>query len=91
MPYKAPPNEVTLSYNRNAAQVLGNVPLPRTVLTGSLVTVSSGISLIAVIDGRLQPFRDWNTVSDGTGQTYHYGDTFNLYEDTTLYAQYGLA
>lgn len=31
-------------------------------------------------------FASWNTKADGTGVSYDAGDTFNIFEDTTLYA-----
>ena len=33
-------------------------------------------------------FVGWNTKADGTGTPYAVGDTFNIYEDTILYAQW---
>ena len=33
-------------------------------------------------------FKGWNTKADGTGESYSAKDTFNITEDTTLYAQW---
>jgi uncharacterized repeat protein (TIGR02543 family) len=54
--------------------------------SGSSVTIlgnsgSLGISGVAVFAG-------WNTAADGTGTKYVGGNTFNITQNTTLYAQY---
>ncbi|WP_316557134.1 InlB B-repeat-containing protein [Methanimicrococcus hongohii] len=72
-----------VTYHKNGAS--GDVPLDGNgYASGDTVTVLS--------KGNLQmqgyTFQNWNTKIDGSGTTYSSGSTFDIYEDTDLYAQW---
>lgn len=80
----------TITYNANSSQyqtgvTSGTVPTPTTVAQGT-VTVAANSGNLA---RQGFTFAGWNTLANGTGQTYAAGSgTFNLTGDITLYAKW---
>lgn len=74
----------TVTYNGNTSTA-GNVPVDSTqYLTTEVVTVIGNMGYLAK-DG--YAFIGWNTAADGSGVTYHPGDTFAIaLADVVLYA-----
>ena len=76
-----PVEQVTLTYNGNGGE--GNAPEAQTVDKDSSVTIAANTFSR---DG--YTFTGWNTQADGKGTAYTAGETINLSENTTLYAQW---
>ncbi len=74
----------TVTYDRNGATV-GTVPIDNTkyVKTGAVRVLGRG-DLAKTGCG----FVGWNTMADGTGVSYHYGDTLKITDNIILYAQW---
>lgn len=73
-----------LTYNANRSNG-GSVPPQETYMPNSEATVSGNVGEL-VKNGRI--FDGWNTKADGSGETYREGDTFEIAQDTTLYANW---
>lgn len=72
--------EYNVSYNANGGT--GTMTDSTDYSGGDLVTVKA--STLTAPTGSV--FASWNTRADGTGVSYDAGDTFAIYENTTLYA-----
>ena len=74
-----------LSYNANGG-TSGTVPAGNMFITaGTEVTVSGNTGNVEKTG---YTFNGWNTKNDGTGTAYTADDTFGIYNDTILYAQW---
>ncbi len=83
--YEKTNQKYTVTYNSNGAES-GTVPTDATNYTdGASVTVAGNTGNLAKT-GYI--FNGWNTTADGTGTKYSAGDTFNISENTTLYAEW---
>lgn len=78
----------TVTYNSNGA-TSGSVPVDSDspYSSGSLVEVLGNTGTLVKTG---YTFDDWNTSSEGTGTSYSAGDTFNISDNTILYAQWDL-
>ena len=76
--------KAVLTYHGNGFNS-GAVPSQETYMPNSEVTVSGNTGEL-VKKGRI--FDGWNTKADGSGETYREGDTFEIVQDTTLYAMW---
>ena len=86
--FKQVTSTFTVSYDGNGATG-GEVPDSVTDLKeNATVTVSDPGSLTRELDGDSYVFTEWNTLPDGTGTSYNPGDTINVTDDITLYAQW---
>jgi hypothetical protein len=83
-----PPPTYTVTYDGNDS-TSGDVPVDAAEYEqGKSVTVLGNSGGLAKSDPS-GPFRDWNTAADGSGDSYHLGDTLLMGgEDLTLYARY---
>jgi hypothetical protein len=88
-PTPTPSGTYTLTYLGNG-NTSGNVPVlgPTIYNSGTSVTIlgNSGSPVLAKTGGF--QFGGWNTSADGSGTNYVGGNTFNITQDTTLYAQW---
>ncbi len=70
----------------------GNDHTSGTVPTDSVSPYAYGATVTVLGEGDLvrtgHKFDGWNTAADGSGSSYDPGDTFPIYADTTLYAQW---
>ena len=78
-------NTYTVTYDGNT-NTDGSAPTDSysPYVSGSTVTVLGQGTLVKTDN----VFSGWNTDSDGNGTSYDEGDTFNISENTTLYAQW---
>lgn len=74
----------TVTYDGNGAN-FGTTPAGDAGVSNDLITIIDNTGSLARTG---YTFAGWNTAADGTGTTYLAGDTFNIAEDTTLYAQW---
>ena len=75
----------TVSYDKNSASATGEMTDSSSPYdAGSTVTVMA--STFTPPEGKV--FGAWNTMADGTGLSYDASDTFVIYDNTTLYAQW---
>jgi uncharacterized repeat protein (TIGR02543 family) len=93
-PAPVPPSgTVTLTYNGNESTG-GNVPAGVTSYAGgSSVTILGNSGLLVKLGTppsilTNSQFGGWNTAANGSGTNYVGGDTFNITQNTTLYAQW---
>ena len=78
-------NYYEVTYDANAKDTTGKVPSDtKEYVKDDKVTVLDSGDLSK--EGYI--FKGWNTKADGTGESYSAKDTFNITEDTTLYAQW---
>ncbi|MCL2444204.1 MAG: SUMF1/EgtB/PvdO family nonheme iron enzyme [Treponema sp.] len=80
-----PVETYTVTYDDNGSDS-GNVPVDDNspYSRGTTVTVLSNTDLVKAD----HDFIGWNTEENGTGEPYAGGDTFEITEDTVLYAQW---
>ncbi len=78
----------TITYNGNT-NTSGNVPIDGSspYTSGSNVTVL-GNSGSPVLENSGFTFAGWNTIANGSGISFSLGNTFTVYANTTLYAQW---
>ncbi len=83
------PLTYTVTYNVNAAAGgLGTAPTdPTSYPSGATVTVLHATSSMEHSDSTYA-FAGWNTMPDGSGETYLPESTFDITKDTTLYAMW---
>ena len=77
-----PGYELYVTYAANGGR--GDVSDSNEYIAGDRITVQPGDGLER--DG--YRFQGWNTKADGTGTAYRAGDTFQITDDVTLYAQW---
>ena len=83
--YSSGPVTYTVTYNANDA-TSGSVPTDATAYTsGATVTVKDNTGYLAKTGNA---FSGWNTKADGTGIDRAVGSTFNISDNTTLYAKW---
>ena len=77
----------TVTYDANGADAISNtVPVDsNSYVSNALVTVLERPNDLNRVG---YSFDGWNTKADGSGTTYLAGQTFNITEDTTLYAKW---
>ncbi len=81
--FSATANEYTVTYNANATGATGTTADNNTYTPGATVTVlENGFTYAG------HTFTGWNTQQDGSGKAYQPNETFEIEEDTTLYAQW---
>jgi uncharacterized repeat protein (TIGR02543 family) len=80
--------DYTLTYNGNGGT--GSEPALTTEYTSGTPVTVLGNSGPLTKPG-VAVFAGWNTAADGTGSNYVGGDTFNITQNTTLYAQWIVA
>lgn len=73
----------TVKYDANAEDATGSVTDDNTYKYGATVTV-----LENGFEREGYEFTGWNTQQDGSGKAYQPNETFEIEEDTTLYAQW---
>ena len=75
----------TVAYDKNSTDATGTMTDSSSpYAAGSTVTVLA--STFTPPEGKV--FGSWNTMADGTGVSYDASDTFAIYDNTTLYAQW---
>lgn len=75
----------TVAYDKNSADATGTMTDSSSpYAAGTEVTVLA--STFTPPEGKV--FGSWNTMADGTGVAYDASDTFAIYDNTTLYAQW---
>ena len=75
-----------VTYNKNSASATGSVPTDSNDYAyNAEVTVKGNTGSLALSNHR---FGGWNKKADGSGSHYVSGDTFNITEQTTLYAEW---
>ena len=63
----------------------------RTPCNKATVIRLSGNPYEYIQNGKIYSFVEWNTHPDGSGESYHPGDTFTVLSDTHFYAQWKLS
>ena len=81
--FTATANEYTVTYNANATGATGTTADNNTYTHGATVTVlENGFTYAG------HTFTGWNTQQDGSGKAYQPNETFEIEENTILYAQW---
>lgn len=80
-----PGYQLFVSYDANGGK--GSVLDNSEYASGDTVTIQPGTALSR--EGYM--FHNWNTKADGTGTSYQAGDSFQITDDITLYAQWKVA
>ena len=81
--FSATANEYTVTYDANATDATGTTADNNTYTYDETVTVlENGFTYAG------HTFIEWNTQANGSGTAYQPNETFEIEEDTTLYAQW---